>query len=244
MIVVTHTRLVRRRRRLALVLRFGGLAVLSIGLFLNRRAPATPSALDLALTVAALITGSVMHWRGILLSDRWVAVPRPEEALAGALRSAGRRYRLYNWVLPADHVLLAPWGLVVLAVFNHDGPVSISGPRWQDARPPLLRVLSFGRRPLRNPQPWLDAEIQALRAAFAKCDDLLALVPIEPLVVFSRPWAVLRLADPSPPALPVAELGEWVRLQSKRYSLSPLVQRRLQKALDELAEARLATGGR
>jgi len=191
---ITNVELARRRRRLALALSLAGFAALVGGLFVGGGGSRW-----LAVAYGSLIVGSVLSWTGIALLDRWVAVPRPDAALAEALggrpSSGGRsghvggsvgagkgssvaagsrrrvggaaaaRWVVYNWCLPADHVIVAPWGLAVVSPINHTGPVEVDGKRWRDRRKPLIRLLSIGRRPLRDPSRLLEYEVRALRRA-------------------------------------------------------------------------------
>ena len=178
--IVTNTSLARRRRRQAALLSFGGFLVLLVGLGINLLAVRDGAAArgGLAAAYIALLAGSVMSWLGMGLSDRWAIPPRPDEALGAALKGAGPAFRLYHWVLPADHVLLAPWGFVVFAVFNHEGPLTVRGTRWRDARPLWRRVLALGRRPVRDPTRWLAVEVNALRRALAENDEHLGETPV------------------------------------------------------------------
>ena len=231
--VVTHTVLATRRRRQALVLSLGGTAVLVAGLILNLRSQFGPA-------LIALAVGAGLSWAGVALADRWVAVPRPDRAIADGLKErTGRVFRLYNWVLPADHVLLAPWGLTVFAVYNQDGPVIIQGPRWRDGRPLWQRFFRLGRRPVKHPAALLSYETDDLRAAVAGQDETLADVPIEGVAVFTNRAVDLRVARPDVPVLRAADLRDWVKQAMKRPRLSADRHKRLERALDRVAEARL-----
>ncbi len=232
--VLTHTALAERRRRQAFVLSLSGVVVLIIGLIVNFRSLFAPA-------LALLMVGAALSWAGTALADRWVTPPRADRALAEGLRErTGRVYRLYNWVLPADHVLSAPWGLTVFAIFNQDGQVRIQGSRWHDGRPLWQRVFRLGRRSLRHPGALLDLEIKALREALAGADPALAAVPIEGVAVFTHPAAELRVDQPDLPVLRAFELGDWVRGAKQRPRLGSAVGRRLDEVLGEIAARRLA----
>lgn len=224
--------LVARRRRQATLLSVAGLAVLGIGLFLNFQ----PS--QVLGAYVALLAGTLLSVLGIGLADKWLRRPRPEEALAEALKG-GRALALYHWALPAEHVLVAPWGLVVIAVFAQEGPVHVRGARWREARPLWRALFSLGRRPVRDPSAALDAEAAALSAALVADDPALAGVPIERLAVFTFPGVALTVDAPSLPAVRTADLRAWLRDASKRPALPAADRRRLELALDRLAEARM-----
>ena len=57
-----------------------------------------------------------------------------------------------------------------------------------------------------------------------------------------EPLRLIRSGYPAVPQLPIHERRAWVREQVKRPALTPARRRRLQRALDRLAEERLAAG--
>jgi hypothetical protein len=233
--VVTHTRLVARRRHEAMAASIGGLAVLGVGLLISLTRVQL-----VAYAYGALVVGSVLSWIGIWLSETWLRPPRADEALAQALKGAGPAYALYNWVLPADHVLLVPWGLVVIAALGNDGPALIDGARWREQRPLRQRVARLGRRPLRNPSRWLGFEVRSLRDALSAAGAELGDVPIQPLAVFVQPKAVISVGESELPVIRADGFRTWLR-QQKVPSLSPARRRQLVAALDELAASRRPT---
>jgi hypothetical protein len=233
--VITNTALAARWRRRATVLSLVGLGILAAGFVLNLR----PGGVLYAYL--ALLFGSALSWLGIALADRWVRPPRAEVVLPEALGGAGPGFSLYNWVLPADHVLVAPWGIVLLAALKHDGSVVVEGERWRDTRPIWLRLLRVARPAVRNPAPVLETEEAALRAALAEAGgDEPADVSVQRLAVFLDPRVELTLKAPTLPVVRIDELRGWLRGEGKRPPLSPTERRKLEQALDRLAEQRMA----
>lgn len=240
--VVTNEALASRRRRQALLASMAGVSILIVGLLVNLRAAGggQDARQQLMLAYAALVGGSVLSWIGVVLTDRWAGRPRGDEALEAGLKGAGAAYKLYNWVLPAEHVLLTPWGLAVFTVFNHEGPVAIRGKRWRDARPFYRRLLSFGRRAVRDPRGALRLETGALARALLERDEALGEVTIEGVALFSHPALRLSVQEPSLPVVTLTTLRDWLRQEAaERESLSAGQRRRLQRALDEMAAERL-----
>lgn len=234
--VVTNDRLVARRRRVALLLSMGGVAVLGLGLLVNFYGGGASR--YVTLSYVALAVGTMLSWIGITLSDRWALPPRADLALAEGLKGAGQAFKLYNWLLPAEHVLLAPWGLTIFAVYNCDGPVDIRGRKWRDVRPWYRRLLSFGRRPVREPSRVLHIETSALAAKIMEHDEdgSIGDVAVEGVAVFSRLSGPLTVHEPSVPAYTTDGLGEWLKSRRKGESISPGRRRRLERVLDSIAE--------
>lgn len=232
--IVTNVGLVKSRRRMATISAIGGLAILGLGLYLSLTRP------ELVLyAYACLIAGTIVSWIGVALSDQWVRPPRADIALESALKGAGRGFVLYNWALPADHVILSPAGLTVLAVFNQDGQMIVQGEKWREVRPLIKRLTSLGRRPVRNPERWLESDVESLRRALADVEPELADVEIGPAAVFTFPNVELEVEEPSVPTLRYDELRDWLRDEAKEVQLSPARRRRLEKALDEMAAERI-----
>jgi hypothetical protein len=234
---VIHTALANRRRRQAVLLSLGGIAVLLVGLFLNFQSG--PNVLVLAY--GALMAGTLLSWLGVGLADQWVRPPRAEVALGEAMKGAGPAFALYHWALPAEHVLVAPWGLVLFRVYNTDGAVEVRGERWRDARPFLRRLMTLGRQPVRNPQRALAYEAERLRGALVARDPALAEVPMQPVAVFTEPRAMLTVEAPNLPVLRLDALRDWLRAEAKRPALPPPARRALATALDAEAGERLGT---
>jgi hypothetical protein len=224
-----------RRRRQATILSLSGIAVLLVGLYFNFQ----PGRQLILWAYVALIIGSVLSWLGVSLADQYVRPPRPEDAMAEAMKGAGAAYAMYHWALPADQALLTPFGIVLFRLFNIEGPVVVQGERWRDARPLSRRIFALGRQPIRNPARFLAGQADALRAALVGRDPALADVPILPVGLFTSPKVQLTAEDPQPPALRADALREWLRADGKRASLAPATRRSLEAALDALAEERL-----
>ena len=186
----------------------------------------------------ALLVGTLCSWMGVVLADRWVAIPRPDKVLQeGLKRCTGRPYHLYNWTLPPDHVLLAPWGLTVFHTMGHDGPALIDGGRWRDLRPLWRRLLRFARRPVRHPGELVALDLKALREALAAKDAELAAVPVDTVVLFTHPQAKLTLQrqDAALPVLQPADLDAWAQHALRdRPRLAPALRLRLEELLREL----------
>ncbi len=230
--VVIHSNRVARRGRQAILLSVAGLAVLATGLALSLFRPQ-----QIVYAYSALVAGTLMSWLGIALSDKWLRPPRADKALADALKGAGRAYALFHWVLPAEHVLLTPSGLVVFAVFNQEGPVAVRGDRWHEGRPLWKRLFALGRRPVRNPERLLETEVEALRDALVAEDAELGDVPIEAVALFTYRGVSLTVEGPNVPALRTDDLRAWLREAERGRKLSPARRRRVELALDRLAEA-------
>jgi hypothetical protein len=202
-----------------------------VGLFLNFQGASAPA-------LAALFTGSLCSWVGVGLAEKWLKPPRADIAIQRGLKGSGRGFGLYHWVLPADHVLIAPWGLTVLVPLTVDSRVTVSDGRWREHRPFYRRLLTLGRRPLGNPRVVAKLEIEALRALVAGESPLLADVPIDALAVFTQPAVTVTGADAALDSVRAEDLRQWVADRRKAEPLSNAQRRELEKLVDGLAVAK------
>lgn len=105
---------VARRARFANLASLSGLLVLLVSTLLPYFVPRTQIIASILLVVG-LFTAMV----GIYFANRWVRKPRPEAVLDAELKSLSNSYRLYHYAhKAADHLLLTPFGLVVLETVN------------------------------------------------------------------------------------------------------------------------------
>lgn len=235
--ILVNSVLASKRRRQATLLSVVGIAILLLGLYFNF----SSGPQRILYAYFALLVGSVLSWIGVSMADQWVRPPRADEALSEVMKGAGAAYALYHWVLPAEHVLLTPAGLILFRVFNIEGEVSVRGSKWRDARPLMRKLLSLGRQPVRNPERLLADQAAALRTALVARDPSLADVPMQPVGVFTHRRVELSLAEPQPAAMRADALREWLRADGKGPGLPPATRRALEAALDGLAAERLGT---
>ncbi|MFQ5945136.1 MAG: nuclease-related domain-containing protein [Anaerolineae bacterium] len=237
--------LVARKARLAQIGAFGGTLLLVAGLalyFLEIYGVfgfqvSGLLGLSLALLVVGFVMGSVGN-RGLTL---WVHQPRADQLLARAAKGWDDRHRLYSYLLPADHVLLAPHGLYVILAKAVDGRVTSVGDRWR-RNLSLLRLLrGFGPAPLGNPTKELKKQVRALRgllsAVETETDPQGEAGEIHGLVVFTHPQIYLEVQNPSVPVMPLRSLKSYMRKQARQQSLSDQLYQEWLKILDGAAAA-------
>ena len=116
--VINNSRAISRRARISQIANLAGIIVLGAGLAISLLKPQYS-----LYTLGLLIIGVIASQYGIATAYRYVRKPRPDEELSGSLKGLDDRYRLYNYVLPANHVLLAPRALYVLVTKGIGGRV-------------------------------------------------------------------------------------------------------------------------
>jgi hypothetical protein len=152
------------------------------------------------------------------------------------LKGFGGRYHLYNYVLPASHVLLAPFGLCVINPKHQAGQVRCEGEKWHHASGWKRVLRLFGQEGLGNPTKEVRAEVERLRRFVAERfpDEE---VPIEGVVVFTNPQVDLETENPAVPVLDGKQFKSFLRKVSKEKPISGSQRRQLVEILAEEAPA-------
>jgi hypothetical protein len=229
---VNNTRLIKRRARVAQIFNVGGIAVLGIGLAISLLRPQYS-----IYTLVLLIIGVAASQYGIANAYRYSRKPRPDEELADALKGLDDRHRLYNYILPAYHVLLTPKQLYVLIARGVAGKIVCEGRKWHhDRRFSLGRVLRiFNPENLGNPVREAEWDREALEGWLQQHAEGLK-VTVEPVVVFTSPQVDLDLRSPSVRPIKAKALKDALR-KSDTAGLSGDDYRQLASAFDAAARA-------
>ncbi len=230
----TNTKLIARRARIARYATFGGLAILVGSLVLSA------SAENIPLAYLALIAGFTLAYVGSTQANRFIREPRADQALERALKGFDNKHSLYNFLLPAPHVLLTPTGLIVLLVKANDGRVLCQQDRWTNPFRFGRLFGGMGREPLGNPSQDALAQINRLKQFLAPKIENAALVPIDAYVVFSDPKVALQIEGARFTTVRADALKETLRKAKRGAALSPQLFEQLQKSLDESAHDQTA----
>ena len=230
--VITNEKLIKNRARLGRIASFAGLAILILGLVasLSPHELLTSTQWMLA-SFGCLFVGFLLSQIGIYNANRWVKEPRADQTLDKILKGFGDRYHLYNYVLPASHVLLAPFGLCVINPKHQAGQVRCEGERWhhESGWKRILRL--FGQEGLGKPTKEVRAEVEKLRRFLAQRlpdND----IPVEWVVVFTNPQVDLETESPAVPVLDGTQFKLFLRDLSKERPIPGSQRRRLAEILD------------
>jgi len=223
--VITNEKLIKNRARLGRIASFAGLAILILGLV------ASLSAQWMLASFGCLFVGFVLSQVGLYHANRWVKEPRPDQTLDKILKGFDDRYHLYNYVLKAPHVLLAPFGLCVVISKDQGGKVRYEGEKWRQEGSWKRAIFHlFGQEGLGNPTKEVRAEVEKLRRFLAQQlpDEE---VPIEGVVVFTNPQVDLETENPAVPVLNGKQFKSFLRNMSKERPIPGNQRRQLAEVL-------------
>ncbi len=220
--LTTNDKLIERQSKIARYASFAGLAILLGSLIISFQ-----SSSNLLLAYISLFVGLGLAYSGAVLANKYIKEPRADHALTKALKGFDNKHHLYNYLLPASHVLLTPIGVLVFKVKSNDGAIFCRGDKWRSVWQWTRLFGGMGQEPLGHPSADLRADIEKVKQFLA--DRLgAAVVPVGGYVVFTSPNAKLSLEEPTVPIVHVEDLKETLR-KTKRGAILP------QKTLDDLA---------
>jgi len=207
--IITDEARIAKGARLGKIATFAGLGFLVGGLVISLVLQETPL---LWLSFACLLIGLVISSVGTGNMNRWVREPRADQALAQGLKGFDDRYHLYNYTLPAPHVLLGPMGLYVLTAMGQDGVIHYEGGKFHRDFS-LARVLRFmAEEGLGKPFNEADAQVEDLQA-FLDDNNVGEGVQIQNILVFYNPKADLSASAPPRPVVIPKGLKKALRKQ-------------------------------
>ena len=210
---VTNEAKIERGARIGKIATFVGLGFLLAGLVVSLVFQESPL---LWLSFVGLVLGLVVSSIGTLNMNRWVREPRADQAITQGLKGFDDKYILYNYTLPAPHVLLGPTGLYVLTAMGQDGVI-----RYAEGK--FRRDFSVGRlvrfmadEGLGRPLAEADSQVRAMEDYLSQ-NDLDGGPEIQNVLVFFHPNAQLSVSDPPVPVVVPKALKKTIRkgLQDK-----------------------------
>jgi hypothetical protein len=226
--VIVNEPLVQKRSTWGRRIMSFGFAILLLAVFLSF------NRLTLLQAYGVMLAGLIILNIGLFIGGKWMRKPRPDQLLDKAMKGLNHGSRLYNYLLPVDHVLLAPSGLYVLMLKFQDGRIISQGDKWRRRLGLLDSIRALFEPRLGNPvrqarseaarvQTWLHARLPDLE------------VPVHPLIVFANPKAELQLEEPTVPAVALADLKGYLRAALKEKALPQATLEALTNLCDEQA---------
>ena len=192
---------VKRRAMIANLTSVGGLMMLLGGVILPLFVPGLHQE-EQVLMLIGMGTSMV----GIYLANRWVRKPRPEDSLDLALKSLNDSHHLFHYPsLPCEHVLLTPFGVEIIEVFNLAGDFSYKDGRWKEKMNVGRALRYIVEERLGDPTRTAGELEEYLRDRFHQLLGNEQPVPIQSVVTFTHP--AVRLEVKNPP-LPVCRLDK------------------------------------
>jgi len=188
----------------------GGLIVLIAGLVVSIRNPQM-----VWISMTSLVVGFFASVIGVYYANHWTRSPRADEVLDNALKGISNTYHIYHYLLPIQHVLIGPAGVILLKTYAHEGPVTYDGKKWKQKKS-LMRMLGFtGQEALSDPVRDVELDVQRFRRWLARRMPEEQLPEIQPYIVFVRDGVELDVAETAVPVLHYKRLKRAIRQLDK-----------------------------
>jgi hypothetical protein len=225
--IISDQPALRRRASLAHAASLGGLLVLLGSVALSLWKPDWST-----VSTVLLFAGFAVSVAGIAYANRWVKRPRPEQVLGLALKGLSDQHRLYHYTRFGDHILLTPNSVVVIESVPLEGLFTYKDGRWK-------QKISLSRATRFLVEEHLGDPIQRAQASAAAVQEYLgdglpaeAQLPVQPVVVFTHPFAQVQVDSPPAPVIPPDRLLK--KLPRPSSKLDPATYQHARQRLDAL----------
>ncbi len=214
--IFRNDKLIKRNSLIAQVSMLTGLAVLGIGMYFSFKTPD-----NYRLSLGALLLGFLLSQVGIFFSNRWGRRPRQDELLDTALKGLDKRYSLYHYTSPVNHLLVSPSGIWVLMPYYQRGTISYENGRYKQ-RGGNLYLKIFAQEGLGRPEADAAAEKERLEKYLKNRFPEESFPPAEAALVFTNARAAIAIpegAEPQYAAVLLKDLKDLIRKGGKTRSL-------------------------
>jgi len=179
-----------------------------------------------------MLAGLIVMNIGVWIGGKALRTPRADEILDKSLKGLNHGSRLYNYLLPVDHVLLAPPGLYVLTLKFQNGQITARGEEWHRKQGLWATFRALFQPRMGNPGRQARKEVAKVQSWLQRhLPD--AEIPVRPLIVFVNPEAKLQIAESAVPAVALADLKGYLRTTLKEKTLPQETLKALTDLCDE-----------
>ncbi len=195
--IITNEKRVARGARLGKIGILAGLGFLTAGVVVSLTMQAGPM---IWVSFLCMLLGLVASSIGTMNMNRWLKQPRADEALAQGLKGFDDRHRLYNYWLPAPHVLLRPTGLYVLTALGQDGVIRFDGAKFERKFSPGRLLRFMAEEGMGRPLAEGDNQVADL-SNFLEKNGIDQDLEIQNVLVFTNPRAELTVTGAPRPVV-------------------------------------------
>jgi len=205
-----------------------GIGALLVGLAVTQR--------SILISYAFLLVGLMGASLGSYMANRYVHEPRADQVLANVLDGLDKRYAMYHYYLPSNHVVASHYGLTVLIPRNQGGDVSYVKGRWQHKEGMRKLLQLIGEPALGKPDQDVAAEVGWVQE-WVTANMPGQEIPVNGAIVFTNEKVNLHVNDAPAPAMTAADLAHFLKQGLKgQPTLSTAMQGELRRKLDETFE--------
>jgi len=220
----------RRIRTFSLIGQYaplGGILTLAAGLVISFVKPEwiVPMFASIALGYSLTVVGG-------FFADRYLGRLAHHDVLVAALKGLDDSHVLFQYVLPASHVLVDPGGCTVFVIKAQGGEVICrEDGRWRHHQRGKFFRQFAGQESVGAPHFEAERQVRKMERWLAKqLPDVE--VPVRAAIVFVNPDVTLDVDASPAPTFYGKKVKSWLRGPGKRKGLPDAVRRQLAEALD------------
>jgi len=229
--IVTNTALIESRSKWAKRIAPLTMIFLIGGLITNFLSVNRPEFFRLTMILLAL--GFVFAIVSSHLVNHWVKEPRADQVLSQLLKKFGNDHLLFNYTAPVSHVLVAPGGVYVIVVKNHNGHITVNERR-------VSRKFTFSRifrlladEGIGAPVAEADKQVRKLTNYLHKNMEGQDLPQVKPVLFFSSNKNLeLTVINPAIPSMSSKEFKTFFREEGKNRTVSAAQRKQLAELFD------------
>jgi hypothetical protein len=230
--IYVNTPFLKQRAKIGRWSTWVGVGALLIGLLMASK--------SIWISYLSLLIGLVGATIGSHYSSTYVREPRADQVFSHQLDGLDKRYVVYCYYMPSNHVVLSHYGLTVLLPKAQKGEITYSNGHWQHKAGMRKLLQLIGEPGLGNPEKELATEMKWVKDWLARTVPELE-VPVQGVIVLIHPEATLITSGSPVPAMLAADLQEYLRQGMKGQ---PTISTANQKELRRVLDAIVASGKR
>jgi hypothetical protein len=216
--IVTDEKLIKGKKRLAMIVWGLSLATLAVGLFIGFQSGT--STFSTVIMLISLLIGATLYFINRNFMDTWMREPGFEVIVARVLKGLGDRYSLYNYIAGSTHLLAGPNGLWLILPYDLKGTISYDAAKdkWDyDSKKNFVSQL-FSNEVFSNPKTEAAKALKAWNEFLSKKTDIKGLPEPQPIIVFANNDLKLASQDTPYPAVSGEKIKDVIR---KKPQLAP-----------------------
>jgi len=210
--IVSHPKKIKLYYKIGLYTSLGSLVLLFAAVGLTLAGQGRP---DLTTySFIAMILGLVLSQVGVYFANRWGKPPRVDERISAGLKGLDDRYVLYHFTTPVPHLLTGPSGVWVLVPQYQAGTITFENNRYKQRGVKLFSRI-VGQEGLSRPELEAQGYCQDMEKYLKKSLAQEKLPPVQSLILFTNPKAVVQVQESPIPTMHVEKLKDFIRRKAK-----------------------------
>ena len=181
-----------------------------------------------------MLVGLIGAAFGSYIANRYVREPRPDQAFGEALEGLDKRYKMYSYYPPSNHLIASHYGLTILEPRTQEGEIAYDGGRWRHKAGWRKVFQLFGEPAIGKPDQDVTREVEWVKEWIDQVlpeDD----IRVTGAVVLTGSKVTLDASDSPVPAVKQEDLTRHLKEGLKgKQTLTTAKQKELRSIMDQV----------